>query len=71
MTKSASGKIFSKPANLVKEIRLPFQIEVSDTLATNSWEILTNLTLTNSPQIWTDPQATNAPHRFYRTSLVP
>jgi hypothetical protein len=48
-----------------------------DILATNSvtvsnWPIVTRVTLTNSPQLWTDPngEPSNG-ERFYRSRLVP
>ncbi|HSU54969.1 MAG TPA: hypothetical protein VLT36_13000 [Candidatus Dormibacteraeota bacterium] len=61
----------------------PPQLEVSGVLgrsygidavnalqASNSWQTLTTLTLTNSPLAWTDTNATNV-QRFYRAVLLP
>jgi hypothetical protein len=47
------------------------QIQAIDTLASNTWQVVTNIVLTNSPQVWIDPEATNRRRRFYRTELVP
>ncbi len=47
------------------------QIQASDTLVSSNWQTIGNITLTNSPQSFADPQATNFPQRFYRTQLLP
>ena len=38
-------------------------------LATNTWQTLGTVTLTNSAVSWTDPESTNKPQRFYRAVL--
>jgi hypothetical protein len=45
----------------------------TDDLTASNWPVLTRLTLTNSPQSWTDPNAaaTTNGQRFYRSTLVP
>lgn len=47
-----------------------YRIEFLTNLASNNWQIATNFTLTNSPFIWTDSQATDS-SRFYRAALLP
>jgi hypothetical protein len=47
-----------------------YSIEVSTNLgATNSWQPLTNITLTTNPQLWIDPQPASGQKRFYRAVL--
>ena len=48
-----------------------YRIETIDGLApTNQWQALTNITLTTSPQPWTDPAPPAAASRFYRAVLL-
>ncbi len=42
---------------------------VDQLLATNNWQTLGTVTLTNSAVSWTDPGSTNKPQRFYRAVL--
>ena len=44
---------------------------VDQLLATNNWQTLGMVTLTNSAVSWTDPESTNKPQRFYRAVLQP
>ena len=47
-----------------------YRIESTENLvATNSWQLLTNITLTVSPFMWCDWSATNRGKRFYRAVL--
>lgn len=48
-----------------QEYNRRFQVQMSTSLASNSWQVLTDLFPTNFPTFWTDPQGTNSP-RFYR-----
>ena len=49
-----------------------YKLEGRDAFHANApWLSLTNLVLTNSPQLWTDPQAGGQIQRFYRTYLLP
>lgn len=50
---------------------LAHEILASTSLTSNSWQVITNLTLTTSPQEWIDPQGSILPRRFYRTRLLP
>jgi hypothetical protein len=49
-----------------------YDILATNSVTTSNWPVVTRLTLTNSPQLWTDP---NGPPsngaRFYRSRLVP
>lgn len=47
-----------------------YRIDFLTDLSSNNWQVATNLTLTNSPVIWTDSQATDS-SRFYRAALLP
>jgi glucose/arabinose dehydrogenase len=47
-----------------------FQIECRDHLA-DPWQAVTNLTLGNSPLIWSDPGSRGTAQRYYRAILVP
>jgi hypothetical protein len=47
-----------------------YRIEMTTNLSPVNWQTLTNITLTNAPVLWTDPQPTNS-QRFYRAVLLP
>ena len=50
-----------------------YEILGTNTLTATDWPVLDRVTLTTSPQLWTDPfpwSATNGA-RFYRARLVP
>lgn len=38
---------------------------------TNEWQVLTNIVLDGAPNIWTDPQPSDQPQRFYRVKVQP
>jgi hypothetical protein len=48
-----------------------YEILATNNPAASNWPVLTRITLTNSPQIWTDTNAVMNGQRFYRSSLVP
>ncbi len=56
-------KVFGEPGH-------QYRIEASTNLMTNSWQAVTNITLTNSPQSFADPNTTNFSRRFYRSLLL-
>lgn len=43
-----------------------YDIQKTDNLQSSNWTTITNLTLTNNPQLWIDLNSTNSPNRFYR-----
>jgi hypothetical protein len=70
----------AQPASLPLRLELsgvvgcPYRIEFLDNLSTsgsNSWQTATNLSLPDSPFVWSDPQTPNSLHRFYRAALLP
>lgn len=48
-----------------------YDILATNNLTATNWPARTRITLTNSPQPWTDPTSATNGSRFYRTSLVP
>ena len=46
-----------------------YAIQKTDSLQSSNWTTITNLTLTNNPQLWIDLNSTNSPNRFYRAVL--
>ena len=47
-----------------------YRIDCSTNLQSNNWQAIATFTLTNSPWVWTDVNATNL-LRYYRTVLLP
>src|SRR5262249_51784285 len=62
---AANAFYLSWPTNVA------YQIQAADTLdASNSWStIVSNFTFTTSPTLWTDPNYSKHPRRFYRALL--
>ena len=54
---------------LTGSVGMTYRIEYAHDLASQSWGLLTNLTLAVSPFSIQDPQIANTPQRFYRTLL--
>ncbi len=44
-----------------------YRVDWADVLATNTWQVLSNFTLTSNPVLIVDPDSKNAQNRFYRT----
>jgi hypothetical protein len=68
---------FLQPAKLVGAITISgesgrqYALQAKDSLSTTTWQSVATIMLTNPPQTFIDPQATNSPQRFYRTQLLP
>ena len=75
LTQGVSGK--SYPAflqDLLDRGGLSYRVDYLNqfpTNAGNTWQPLTNFTMTNSPFIWADTQTPNTQSRFYRAVLLP
>jgi hypothetical protein len=49
-----------------------YAIQYADAVTPNTWQTLTNLTLSGSSSLWVDPQPVdNGPQRFYRAVVMP
>jgi hypothetical protein len=46
-----------------------YQIQTLDALGPTGWQTVSNLTVTSTPYLWTDPDAAGQPQKFYRVLL--
>jgi hypothetical protein len=46
-----------------------FQVQASTNLL--DWTTRANITITNSPTVWLDPNTSSVPTQFYRAALAP
>ena len=55
--------------NLTGPTGVTYQIQVADDFTAPNWQTISNITVTTSPYLWTDPTAPNQPQKFYRVLL--
>ena len=48
-----------------------YEIRATNVVTSNNWPVVSRITLTNSPQWWTDTNPPANDQRFYRSNLVP
>lgn len=66
LSSTAAGSLWVRGVN-----NREYDIRATNVVTSSNWPVVSRITLTNSPQWWTDPNPPAIDQRFYRSSLVP